>query len=480
MVQGVEIVDGCIVDTNPATGEVIGRVPVSSVEEVAAKIAAARAAQPGWMMVPLEQRIAALKACCKSLAPRMQELSELITTEMGKVLPESIVEMEGVVDKDAMLDLVAEANAPEEIDNGLVVREAHGVVAVCSPWNFPADEALLLALPALAAGNTVVVKPSEVVPLIGAAIVEALIAGLPTDVVQLVQGDGTVGAALVGGDVDMIGMTGSSATGKGIMESASKDLKRLVLELGGKDPMVVFGDADLELAAQHAVDNSLYNCGQVCCSVERVYVDESVLPEFEAAVGKLAAEMVAGDGRDESTKIGPMVSAMQRDAVAAQVDEAVAGGARIVAQATVPEGGGGNWYPATVLSGLAHDSAINGAETFGPVVALSGFDGSEAEAVRLSNDTEYGLAAYVYSQDLTKAARVAMGIKAGQVGINNWSLDAAPAACPWVGHKGSGMGYHSGMDGWRQFSIPKSLIFTTTEDLQKSKPVATVPATASL
>lgn len=180
-------------------------------------------------------------------------------------------------------------------------------------------------------------------------------------------------------------------------------------------------------------------------------------------------------------KMGPMVSAMQRDAVAAQVDEAVAGGARIIAQASVESTGArGNYYPATVLSGLSHDSPINKSETFGPVVALSSFNGSEEEAVRLSNDTEYGLAAYVYSQDLTKASRVAMGIKAGQVGINNWSMNEAPAGCPWVGQKGSGFGYHSGADGWRQFSVPKSLIFSSVDDLQTSKSHSLAEAEARL
>eukprot|EP01043_Picozoa_sp_COSAG02_P039763 COSAG02_NODE_3162_length_7248_cov_147.217793_6_plen_467_part_00 len=458
---------------------VLAGVPVSSAEEVAAKIAAAKNAQPSWALVPLLQRIKLLKAVCKSLAPRAEELAALVTAEMGKVLAEAAEEISGVVDKDDMLDQVAAANAPERIDNGLIVREPLGVVAVCSPWNFPADEALLLALPALAAGNTVVIKPSEVVPLIGAEIASALINGLPMGVVQLVQGDGEVGAALVGGDVQMVGMTGSSATGKKIMETCSKDLKRLVLELGGKDPMVVFADADLEQAAVDAVTNSLYNCGQVCCSVERIYVEESVLPEFEARCAKLGSQWAAGDGMTSGSKIGPMVSAMQRDAVAAQVNAAVASGARIVAQAPIPDAPGGNYYPATVLSGITQDMAIQHSELFGPVVALASFGGTEAQAVELSNDTEYGLAAYIYSKDLEKASRVAMGVKAGQIGINNWSMLNAPGGAPWVGHKASGFGYHSGADGWRQFSVPKTLVFESIEDLHEAQSV-TVGAAAAL
>jgi acyl-CoA reductase-like NAD-dependent aldehyde dehydrogenase len=208
-------------------------------------------------------------------------------------------------------------------------------------------------------------------------------------------------------------------------------------------------------------------------------VEESVFPEFEAECAKLGAQWAAGDGMASDSKIGPMVSAMQRDAVAAQVDAAVASGARIVAQAPVPDAPGGNYYPATVISGVTQDMAIQHSELFGPVVALASFSGSEKEAVDLSNDTEYGLAAYVYSKDLEKASRVAMGVQAGQVGINNWSMLNAPGGAPWVGHKASGVGYHSGADGWRQFSVPKTLVFESVADLRAAQ-LVTEDATATL
>jgi len=268
-----------------------------------------------------------------------------------------------------------------------------------------------------------------------------------------------------GGHVDFVGMTGSSAVGKKIMASCAEGLKRLVLELGGKDPMIVFRDADLKKAAADAVEFSLMNCGQVCCSVERIYVDKAILPEFEAEVGALAKEWKAGNGNDPDVKIGPLVSAMQKERVASQVAAALESGARVVCRASAPTSGGGHFYPATVLSDVDHTSPLNSAETFGPVVAICAFDGTEAEAVRLANDSEFGLAAYVYTRDLQRASRVAMGIKAGQVGINSWSLAVAPAACPWIGMKSSGFGYHSGADGWRQFSVPKSLIFATEEEV---------------
>jgi len=460
MVQGVCIEDGCIVDTNPATGEVLARVKCTPVSEVPAMVARAQAAQPGWQATPLATRAALLKQAVSSIGGRKDELVDTIVREMGKVRAEAEEEVAGAMGREAYVDLIAAANAPVAYENGVVVRDAHGVVAICSPWNFPADEPLLLCLPALMAGNCVILKPSEVVPLVGAIVGEALASVLPKNVLQIAQGDGAVGAALVQADVQMVAMTGSCATGKKIMAACAPGLKRLVLELGGKDPMVVFADADLTKAAEDAVSFSLFNCGQVCCSVERIYVAAAVKPQFDALCAEAALAFVAADGFDAEAKIGPMVSAMQRDAVRAQVEEAVGGGARVLVQAPVKPGSEkGTFFPATVLTDVPQGANIHRSETFGPLVVITEFDGSEAEGVRLANDSEFGLAAYVYSQDLSKARRVAMDIKAGQVGINNWSLGKAPLRCPWVGAKGSGFGFHSGTDGWRQFSVPKSLIF---------------------
>lgn len=265
-------------------------------------------------------------------------------------------------------------------------------------------------------------------------------------------------------------MTGSTATGKKIMSACAADLKRLVLELGGKDPMVVFADADLDTAVEHAVDFSIGNAGQVCCSVERIYVAEALADAFVARAAERVRATKAGDGSDPSSTLGPMVSKMQRDAVAAQVDDAVKRGARLVCRGAAPDDSAGNWYPATLLADVPHDAPISRDETFGPVVAVTRFDGSEAEAVRLANDTSYGLAAYVYTKDVEKGARVAMQIKAGQVGINNYSCANAPSSCPWIGLKGSGLGSHSGPDGWRAFSNPKSLIFTSVEERSRGAP----------
>jgi succinate-semialdehyde dehydrogenase/glutarate-semialdehyde dehydrogenase len=461
MVQGVEIKDGIIQNIDPATGELIEPfVAATTPSELAHVIQKANEAQLNWSDVPLSERIALLRKAMANVGNFSDELRETITKEMGKVVSEAKLEVDNAVAlKDGWLDLIEEANQDVHLGSGkegepesIIVRDAFGVVAVLSPWNFPVGEIPLLVLPALAAGNAVIVKPSEVTPLCGALICKAIAEVLPDGVLQVVQGDGAVGEQLVtSDDIHMVAMTGSSATGKKIMEKCAKNLKRVVLELGGKDPMIVFADADLDKAANDAVTNSLFNAGQVCCSVERVYVEESVKPQFEQKVIGLAKAWKVGNPTDDSVKMGPMVSKTQMAIVKEQVAKAVDSGASLLYESEVPEVGG-NFYPITVLSDLTQDMTIQNNETFGPVVSIAAFDGSEKEAVRLSNDTEYGLASYVYTCDLQKGARVGRKIRSGQVGINCYSLVCAQAKCPWVGHKGSGMGSHSGMDGFRSFS----------------------------
>ena len=394
-----------------------------------------------------------------AFAAKRRPLATLITAEMGKTLREALEEVDDNVDMAAYCDLVAKANAPERDGGSLIVRHPHGVVAVCAPWNYPVEEIVLLCVPALIAGNAVVVKPSEVVPLSSGMVVETLRDALPTGLVNVVQGDGLVGAQLTSQPhVDMVGFTGSTATGRKILNAASKSLKPVVLECGGKDPMVVLEDADLDAAARDAVTYSLANCGQVCCAVERVYVASAVAAEFERCVVAAAATYVVGDGVDSGTTIGPMASRMQRDIVHSHVEKAKKAGARCVLGGTLPSGRG-NYYPATVLADVPH-AALRDEETFGPVVALSTFDGLDNAAVALANDSRYGLTASVYSADLKRAGVVAARLAAGQVGVNTNPLSGVRSIrCPFVGHKESGYGTHSGFDGWRQFSSPKSLIY---------------------
>ena len=462
MVQGVAIEDGKIVNLNPATGKEISRVPCSSLDGVDSMVKKAAAAQKPWSLMPLKDRIQLLRQGLEAIGAHSEKLALLIVEEMGKPITEAREEMQFAVDKADYLGILEASLQPiHHGANSVVVRQPLGVVTVLSPWNFPCDEILLLVLPALGSGNSVIVKPSEVTPETGALTVNTLASVLPDGVLQLAQGDGALGAALVQHtDVAMIAMTGSSATGKRILESAAPQLKRFVLELGGKDPMVVFSDSDVKKAATDAVSYSLSNSGQVCCSIERVYVAESIYDDFCEAAKEAATSFKVGNGMDPDVKVGPLVSRMQRDKVQEHVDDAVQKGARLLYQSEIPGGETGWFHPVTVLSDVKDGMKIYREETFGPVVCLSKFDDTESSAVQLANDSEYGLASSVYTTDLEKAARVAGQIDAGQVGINCYALDNMDVACPWVGHKQSGFGYHSGKEGFHNFSIPKTLVYS--------------------
>lgn len=462
MVQGVAIDDdGCIININPATGEeILPRIPCTTPAELEGIVQAAVIAQSSWSRVPTKERIHLLRESLQRLAIQSTPLAETIVSEMGKPLAEALDEVRGATQKDEYLDLLQSSLESQRRGSSVVVRHPLGVVAVLSPWNFPCDEILLLVLPALASGNAAIVKPSEVAPQTGELVVRKIAEGLPPGVLQLAQGDGGVGSMLVQhSDVNMVAMTGSSATGKKILESAAPQLKRFVLELGGKDPMIVFEDADLEKAAADAVAYSLSNSGQVCCSIERIYVAQSIYEEFSQRVAQHAAQYIVGNGLDADVKVGPLVSAAQRDKVKEHVDDAIAKGARVLFKSSVPAGLKGHFYPVTVLADVRDGMQVYREETFGPVVSLTPFDGSEEEAIRLANDTVYGLASCLYTNEMDRAERVALAIDAGQVGINCYSLEHMDIGCPWVGHKSSGFGYHSGPEGFHQFSIPKSLVY---------------------
>eukprot|EP00934_Nitzschia_sp_Nitz4_P001528 Nitzschia sp. Nitz4//scaffold177_size45885//12109//13879//NITZ4_007203-RA/size45885-processed-gene-0.35-mRNA-1//1//CDS//3329539049//1528//frame0 len=431
MVQGVIIEEGCLVNTNPATGAVISRVPCSTPQQVEQAVAAAHKAQLTWFSTPLEERIQLLRQCLKAIEKVAEPLAELMVSEMGKPLTEAKEEMEFAYGKDEYMDLLLSSLQPQTHGNCVIVRDPFGVVAIMSPWNFPADEILLLALPSLASGNTVIVKPSEVVPETGALLIKTLQSVLPPGVIQVVQGDGSVGKQLVSHpDIQLVAMTGSSATGQKILQTAAPQMKRVILEMGGKDPMIVFEDADLEKAAKDAVVYSLYNTGQVCCAIERIYVAESIYDTFQEATKKYAAEYKVGNGMEPDVQVGPMVSTMQRDLVKGQVEDAVAKGAKLLHQSSVPEDENASFFPVTVLANVDENMDVLTKETFGPIVSMTKFDGSEAEGIRLANQTEYGLGSCVYTKDMEKARRLASRIGAGQVGINCYALENMNVHCP--------------------------------------------------
>jgi len=433
---------------DPATGDVVGEVPITDAADVAGMVVRARAAQPSWRALGLAGRQALLARGLAALAEDHERIGALLCREMGKPLSDAVAEVRSCGHA-SQLDEIATALAPEVIQDErthtVLHRDPLGVVAVITPWNFPVMMPHILALPALMAGNTVVLKPSEETPLVAQAWADALSVALPPYVFAVLHGDEEQGRALVQADVNLIAFTGSRAAGAQIQTAAGPQLKRVLLELGGKDPMVVLADADVEEAAQFAVRNSFRNAGQVCVSTERIYVATPIAAQFEERVVALAGGLVVGSGLRSDTDVGPMINAHQKAHVVDQVQRAVKRGAQLRLSG---EDRGGNWLAPTVLTGVDHSMSIMRDETFGPVACIMRFTDVE-EAVALANDTPYGLGAVVFGAP-EPAEVVARRLDAGMVGVNR-SVGGASGS-PWVGAKQSGVGFHSGPEGHRQFT----------------------------
>lgn len=435
---------------NPANGDLVGEVEIATVEEVNEAVARARDALAGWRERSPESRGDLMFRAADALGQRAEELGELLSREMGKPLKRGIGEVRfcanGIQSK---VPEIIEALQPRTVEDDNTRSTLHyepfGVCAAISPWNYPLSMPQSLVLPALMAGNTVVLKPSEETPLIAQAYVDTLNEFLPTGVLQIVHGADEQGKALVDADVDLIAFTGSRNVGKHILGVASRELKRVVLELGGKDPFIVLADADLDEAAECAVANGFENAGQMCVSNERVYVDEKVADEFEGRVAELVSRIRYGTWEEEDVEMGPMVNDRQRDHVIRQIDAAVEQGATVLA--------GGRDHPEhfvvpTVLANCNESMEVMREETFGPVLAIQRVENAE-EAVRLANDNPYGLGGSVFGSP-ESASAVARRVESGMIGVNKSCFGAA--GTPWVGAKQSGYGYHGSADGHRQFA----------------------------
>ena len=435
---------------NPATGDLVGEVSVTLPDGIPGIVERSRAAQPAWEELGHEGRSRLLMEAAKSFLDRADELGRLITEEMGKPLAEGVGEAKSLANVQHELDEIGEALAPESFEDGrnhsTVYHDPLGVCAAITPWNFPMSMPAWMVLPALAAGNTVILKPSEETPLSGQAYADVLNEELPPDVLIVVQGADDQGKRLVDSDVDLIAFTGSRETGKHILRAASGGLKRVILELGGKDPMIVLESADLEKAAKFAASNSFRNAGQVCVSTERIFVPEAIADRFEALLVEATASMKQGDGLDQGVRVGPMVNAQQCCHVLAQLEAAVSEGAEVLA------GGSGhhdNFVTPTVLTGVTEEMAIAKDETFGPVACVTRV-GSEDQAVQKANATHFGLGAVVFGEDGQRTAQVARQLTAGMIGINKAAGGAR--GTPWVGARESGFGFHKSKDGHRQFT----------------------------
>jgi acyl-CoA reductase-like NAD-dependent aldehyde dehydrogenase len=436
---------------NPATGEVVGEVTVTPVARIPEVLDRARRSQSAWAALSPEERGAFLIAAGPDLVARAEELGSLLTREMGKPLREAIDEVKSCgTSMEATVAEVADAIRPDEVEDertrSTVYHDPYGVCVAITPWNFPISMPHWLVVPALVAGNTVVLKPSEETPLIAQAYVDVLNAHLPLDILQIVHGADEQGKALVAGPVDLVAFTGSREAGKHILAAASSSLTRVILELGGKDPMVILEDADLARAASFAAASSFRNAGQVCVSTERIYVHERIAPDFVKLLVERAGSMAVGNGMEDDTKVGPMISARQRDHVLAQIRTAVEAGATVATGGATSEG---LFIRPTVLTDLDHGHEIMREETFGPVACVMTYRDDD-EAVTLANDSPFGLGAVVFGADEERAAQVARRLSAGMIGINRGCGGAS--GTPWVGARESGYGYHHSKDGHRQFT----------------------------
>ena len=434
---------------NPATGEVAGSVPVTSVEEISSMVAKARAAQTAWNALGLEGRLTLMRPIADRLGEEAARVGKLITAEMGKSTPEAQGEAKyGASSFATELVSAFEAFQPEELADentrSMLFRDPLGVSVAITPWNFPMLMPQQCILPSLMAGNCVIFKPSEETPLVGQAYADILNEFLPEGVLQTVHGADDQGKALVASDINLVAFTGSREVGAKILTACGPDLKRVVLELGGKDALIVLEDADIEEAASFAVQNSFRNSGQVCVSTERIYVDSTIADDFETLVIEKTKEWKQGDPTDETVKIGPMVSSTQRDIVLSQLEQALKDGAVLRYGGETVD----NYIAPTVLTGCSHDMQIMHDETFGPICCIQRFAGDK-EAVALANETPYGLGGAVYGET-EHAMNVARQLTPGMVGVNKGC--GGSEGTPWVGACQSGYGYHSGRDGHRQFT----------------------------
>ncbi|MCP4835597.1 MAG: aldehyde dehydrogenase [Phycisphaera sp.] len=442
-----------LVSIDPASGEPVGEITVTPTELIPQMVRDARSAQRSWGAMTLEQRAEILKSAVPRLAEEATRIGELLTREMGKPRAQGVGEAtycaNGITEE---VDAIVEALRPEILEDDRLRTtmrfDPFGVVAAITPWNFPLLMVFQSVIPALIAGNTVLLKPSEETPLVAREWVAVLNETLPPNVIQLVIGDERQGKALVEAPIDLVVFTGSREAGKHILREASGGLKRVILELGGKDPMIVLGDADIDAAAAFAARNSFRNTGQVCVSTERIYVDEKVADTFTEKLAEKAAAMRIGPGMESDIEIGPMINRGQKDHVIAQLESAVRDGAEVVMGCGGREDAGeGNFLPLTVLAGVDHDMEIMREETFGPVACVMSVR-SDDEAVRLANDTRFGLAACVWGES-SHAEDVAAKLTAGMIGVNQGCGGADGS--PWVGARESGFGWHGGRYGHRQF-----------------------------
>lgn len=451
---------GTIEVINSTTEAVMGRIPEGTAADVNAAVAAAKAAFASWSTTPVAARASFLQAIADKLKERQAEIANLIADEVGMPLPLATAVQAGlpVAVANSYVQLLNNFSFEEQVNNSLIVREPIGVVACITPWNYPLHQVVAKVAPALAAGCTVVLKPSEVAPLtafILAEIVDAV--GLPAGVFNLVTGYGpVVGEALAGHpDVDMVSFTGSTRAGKRVSELAAQTIKRIALELGGKSANVILDDADLAKAVSSGVANCYFNSGQTCSAHTRMLVPKARHDEAVQIAKATAEKFKPGDPKADGTRLGPLISATQRDRVRSYIQKGIDEGATLVTGgADAPEElATGYFVKPTIFANVNNSMTIAQEEIFGPVLSIIPYE-DEDDAVQIANDTVYGLAGGVWSADPERAKRVARRLRTGQVDINGGKFN--PLA-PFGGYKQSGNGREFGKFGLEEFLEVKAM-----------------------
>jgi acyl-CoA reductase-like NAD-dependent aldehyde dehydrogenase len=447
--------------TNPATGAVIADVAADNAGAVRRKYDAARAGQARWAAVPIRKRLEAIAKFRERIVAMQETLARTLTHEVGKPIRQSRNELNGLLGRidfflaesaRALREEKVYADPKQKLDER-ITHEPLGVIANISAWNYPYFVGSNVFVPALVAGNAVLYKPSEFATLTGLHIAEMLHeGGVPRDVFVPVVGDGATGAALIRQPVDGIFFTGSYATGAKIAAAAGRRMIKVQLELGGKDPVYVCDDVDVKAAAAALADGAFYNTGQSCCSVERIYVHDSIHDAFVAAFVAEARGYKIGDPMDESTYIGAITRRPQLDVLKRQVADAKKKGAKLLMGGGVIRGKG-NWFEPTVFTDVDHSMALMRDESFGPIIGIQSVADDDA-AVDLMNDTEYGLTAAVYTNDAKRARKLLPRLRAGSVYWN--CCDRVSPRLPWSGVGHSGIGLTLSTYGIQTFTRPKA------------------------
>jgi len=453
--------DGTLPVVDPATEDTVAEVASASTDDALKAVAAAYQALPGWAATPPRQRAECLRRTWELMTQRSEALAKLMVVENGKALRDARSEITYAAEffrwyaEEAVRNEGYLATAPSGANRIVVEHQPVGVSVLVTPWNFPAAMATRKIGPALAAGCTVILKPASLTPLTALAVAGILSeAGVPGGVVNVLpaaKSGPVVAAMLADPRVRKLSFTGSTEVGRTLLRTAADTITNCSMELGGNAPFLVFEDADLDAAIDGAFVAKMRNGGEACTAANRFYVHEAVADEFSARFAGRLAKLTVGPGLDEGTDLGPLVDEATRSKVAALVDDAEAGGGRVITGGRAPDRRG-YFYQPTVLDHVAQDSRILSEEIFGPVAPVVRF-ASQSEAVALANATEYGLVSYVYTRDLRRGLQVAEALEAGMVGLNR-GIVSDPAA-PFGGVKQSGLGREGGHEGLREFTETK-------------------------